>query len=52
MTLYQRAFQLAQLTGLMLVHDSDTKRGSIRIVPKEFAVYINKRDVPKKLQRC
>lgn len=52
MTLYQRAFQLAQLTGLVLVHDNDTTRGTIRIVPKEFAVFINKRDVPKRLRPC
>jgi hypothetical protein len=52
MTLYQRAIQLSHLTGLPPVHDTKTPRGQIRIVPREFAVYINKRDVPKKLQRC
>lgn len=52
MTLYQKAFQAALLNALPLVHDSVTKRGQIRIVPREFAVYINKGNVPKKLQRC
>ena len=52
MTLYQKAVQAALSNALALVHDADTKRGQIRIVPKEFAVYINKKDVPKKLRPC
>jgi hypothetical protein len=52
MTLYQRAIQISHLTGLPPVHDEQTKRGTIRIVPREFAVYINKKDVPKKLRPC
>jgi hypothetical protein len=52
MSLYEKAFQAALLNALPLVHDSVTERGQIRIVPREKAVYINKRDVPKKLPRC
>lgn len=51
MTLYEQAVHAALYNALPLVHDGITPRGTIRIVPEEFAVYLNRQDVPK-LPRC